>query len=57
MDGLRAKHIIEAENPKVTAVILKPNVGHILNFCCNRVWVRVNEKGKVIADPNPPMIG
>ncbi|KAL3830284.1 hypothetical protein ACJIZ3_019086 [Penstemon smallii] len=57
MDGLRAKHIIEAENPKVTAVILKPNVGQIFDFCCNRVWVRVNEKGKVIGDPNPPMIG
>ncbi|XP_022876728.1 glu S.griseus protease inhibitor-like [Olea europaea var. sylvestris] len=47
MYGEQAKRIIEKDNPFVTAVIVHRGEGVTDDFCCNRVWVYVDEHGKV----------
>ncbi|CAA2994615.1 ase inhibitor-like [Olea europaea subsp. europaea] len=51
MDGKQAKKIIEKDNPLVTGVIISPGFYVSHDFCCNRVWVFVDEHHKVSVVP------
>ncbi|CAI9786445.1 unnamed protein product [Fraxinus pennsylvanica] len=57
MDGEQAKAIIEKDNPLVTVLIRAPNNYVIHNFCCNRVWVFVDEHYKVLVIPKIFLLG
>lgn len=46
-----AKSIVEKDNPSVTVVILTPGKEGHTDFCCNRVYLYVNEHGNVFAEP------
>lgn len=54
MEGKRAKSIIENDNPLVTALIIHKGHAVLDDFCCNRVWIFINEHGKVAS---VPMVG
>ncbi|KAG8389854.1 hypothetical protein BUALT_Bualt01G0022100 [Buddleja alternifolia] len=47
MAAEEAKAIIVQDNPLVTVVSVPPGVGVIHNFCCNRVWLWLDEKNHV----------
>lgn len=51
MKGKEAEKIIEKENPAVDAIIV--TVGDVVtgDFRCDRVWVWVDEDGKVAQVP------
>ncbi|CAA2996199.1 ase inhibitor-like, partial [Olea europaea subsp. europaea] len=51
MEGKRAKSIIENDNPLVTALIIHKGHAVLDDFCCNRVWIFINEHGKVASVP------
>lgn len=50
-DGKKAKAIIEKENPQVTGVIMAPGTSYILDTCCNRVLIWVDDKGNTLGVP------
>ncbi|KAF8024441.1 hypothetical protein BT93_F1576 [Corymbia citriodora subsp. variegata] len=51
----RAKAVIERDNPYVTVILVPEGIGFgYTNFCRNRVYVQVNDKGNVF---QTPMIG
>ncbi|GMG99886.1 hypothetical protein Nepgr_001726 [Nepenthes gracilis] len=50
-DGQQAKAIIERENPSVTVVVLPPERVGLPDFCCNRVYLLIDENGKVASIP------
>ncbi|KAF8405721.1 hypothetical protein HHK36_007798 [Tetracentron sinense] len=50
-NGESAKTIIEKDNPFVTAVVIPTENFRDLTFCCNRVWVNVDNKGNVVSVP------
>nr|1VBW_A Chain A, trypsin inhibitor BGIT [Momordica charantia]prf//2111250B trypsin inhibitor BGIT [Momordica charantia] len=52
--GAAAKAVIERENPRVRAVIIKVGSGATKDFRCDRVRVWVTERGIVA---RPPTIG
>ncbi|KAL3830281.1 hypothetical protein ACJIZ3_019083 [Penstemon smallii] len=54
LDGLRAKQIIISENPEVTVDFIRPGQGYFMDFCCNRVRIKIDGHGKVASTP---MIG
>ena len=49
--GKIAEKIIEKENPRVDAIIVKVGTGVIENFSFNRVWVWVDDRGIVAQTP------
>ncbi|KAI3913587.1 hypothetical protein MKW92_043243 [Papaver armeniacum] len=49
--GETAARIIERENPNVNAIVLLEGTPTTLDFRCDRVWVFVNEAGKVVQTP------
>ncbi|XP_008777397.2 glu S.griseus protease inhibitor-like [Phoenix dactylifera] len=51
VEGKEAAKIIERENPAVNAIIVTVGESVIQNFLCGRVWVWVNEDGKVARVP------
>nr|GEY03626.1 proteinase inhibitor I13 [Tanacetum cinerariifolium] len=42
---------IERENPRVDAIVVLNETTTTTDFCCDRVWVRVNSRGIVIQVP------
>ncbi|RZC83600.1 hypothetical protein C5167_046386 [Papaver somniferum] len=50
-DGETAARIIEREIPNVNAIVLLEGTPTTLDFRCDRVWVFVNEAGKVVETP------
>ncbi|KAL0291890.1 UNVERIFIED_CONTAM: hypothetical protein Scaly_2614700 [Sesamum calycinum] len=57
MDHFEAKAIIERDNPLATVVFVAKDGATIDNFCCNRVYVFVDEHLKVSSEPALPMVG
>ncbi|KAK3419311.1 hypothetical protein EUGRSUZ_H05147 [Eucalyptus grandis] len=54
-NGEKAKAVIEKDNPTVTAVlIVKGKEAGFGDYCCNRVYVWIDEKGNVC---EIPMVG
>ncbi|XP_022897354.1 proteinase inhibitor-like [Olea europaea var. sylvestris] len=51
MDGNQAKNIIEKDNQNVTGVIVPKRNKVIQDYCCNRVWIFVDDHGKVALIP------
>ncbi|KAL5712225.1 hypothetical protein ACHQM5_014416 [Ranunculus cassubicifolius] len=51
LNGDNAATKIERENGLVNAIVVVEGSGVILDYRCNRVWVWVNKKGKVIRVP------
>ncbi|KAI3859384.1 hypothetical protein MKW92_053158 [Papaver armeniacum] len=49
--GRSAAAIIERQNRRVDAIVVPQGSVVILNFSCTRVWVWVNEAGKVYKTP------
>ncbi|KAI4383535.1 hypothetical protein MLD38_009362 [Melastoma candidum] len=49
--GVLAKRVIEANNPLVTVVVLPFGSVGLTDFCCNRVYVFLDENSNVIATP------
>uniref|UniRef100_A0A9I9EJC6 Uncharacterized protein n=1 Tax=Cucumis melo TaxID=3656 RepID=A0A9I9EJC6_CUCME len=47
MKGQQAKSKIEKDVSFVSAIFLLPGTIRIENFCCNRVFVYLDDKGKV----------
>ncbi|OWM66758.1 hypothetical protein CDL15_Pgr010410 [Punica granatum] len=45
--GEKALAVIKRENPMVQAFIVKKGTAVILNYCCDRVWVWVDDSGVV----------
>ncbi|KAK4381605.1 hypothetical protein Sango_2951200 [Sesamum angolense] len=55
-DSLEAKATIEHDNPLVSVVFVKRNQGWLMDYCCNRVYVFLDENSKVSSKPFLPMI-
>ncbi|XP_031386017.1 uncharacterized protein LOC116199692 isoform X2 [Punica granatum] len=49
--GEKALAVIKRENPMVMASIVKVGTAVIMDYCCDRVWVLVNNSGVVIRVP------
>lgn len=47
MGAEEAKNIIYRDNPLVTVVLVHINEGITDDFCCNRVWLYIDEKNHV----------
>ncbi|KAL7117171.1 hypothetical protein ACP275_03G055900 [Erythranthe tilingii] len=54
MAAEEAKAIITKDNPLVTVVLVHRDEATIDNFCCNRVWLFVDESNRV---RKVPMVG
>ncbi|XVF21635.1 hypothetical protein REPUB_Repub12eG0107400 [Reevesia pubescens] len=50
-NGESAKTKIERENPNVGAIVLLDGTPVTRDFRCDRVWVWVNENGRVVRAP------
>ncbi|KAK4381434.1 hypothetical protein Sango_2968900 [Sesamum angolense] len=55
-DSLEAKATIEHDNPLVSVVFVKRNQGWLMDYCCNRFYVFLDENSKVSSKPFLPMI-
>jgi len=54
-NGEKAKAVIEKDNAYVTVILIPSGKAYGLTiFCCNRVYVWINEKGNVV---KMPMVG
>lgn len=54
-NGEQAKVVIEKDNPTVTAVLIRKGKEFgFTDYCCNRVYVWIDEKGNVC---EIPMVG
>ncbi|KZV24795.1 inhibitor of trypsin and hageman factor-like [Dorcoceras hygrometricum] len=53
-DGHAAAEVVERENPNVRAIVLKDGTPVTKDFRCDRVWVWVNDKNRVV---RPPTVG
>ncbi|GAA0161363.1 hypothetical protein Leryth_025874 [Lithospermum erythrorhizon] len=51
MHGQEAARMIETQNKMVKAIIVDKDALLILNFDCNRVWVKVDKSGIVAVIP------
>ncbi|OWM66745.1 hypothetical protein CDL15_Pgr010397 [Punica granatum] len=47
----KALAVIKRENPMVMASIVKEGTPDIMNYCCDRVWVWVDNSGVVVRVP------
>ncbi|CAA0816392.1 Serine protease inhibitor- potato inhibitor I-type family protein [Striga hermonthica] len=47
----KAKAVIEHDNPYVSAVILHRGEATLDDFCCNRVWVKLDANNRVFIVP------
>ncbi|CAA0828027.1 Serine protease inhibitor- potato inhibitor I-type family protein [Striga hermonthica] len=52
--GEHAEKVIESENKKVDAIVLRDGTPVTRDFRCDRVWVWVDDRGVVV---RPPTIG
>ncbi|KAL0360857.1 UNVERIFIED_CONTAM: hypothetical protein Sradi_3770200 [Sesamum radiatum] len=56
-DASEAKAIIERDNPLVGVVFVKRNQAWLTDYCCNRVYVFLDENLKVSSKPFLPVVG
>ncbi|OWM66757.1 hypothetical protein CDL15_Pgr010409 [Punica granatum] len=49
--GEKALAVIKRENPMVMAPIVKEGTPVIMNYCCDRVWVWVDNSSVVVRVP------
>ncbi|KAL3840413.1 hypothetical protein ACJIZ3_025004 [Penstemon smallii] len=54
VDAHQAKDLIERDNPEVTVEFVPRGKSITKDFCCNRVWVFVDNNGRV---EGVPMVG
>ncbi|KZV24790.1 protein inhibitor-like, partial [Dorcoceras hygrometricum] len=53
-DGYAAAAVVESQNQNVRAIVVKDGTPVPLDFRCDRVWVWVNDKNRVV---RPPTVG
>ncbi|KAK4381941.1 hypothetical protein Sango_2918900 [Sesamum angolense] len=56
-DSSEAEAIIEHDNPLVSVVLIKKGQLWLTDYCCNRVYVFLDENSKVSSKPLPPVVG
>ncbi|OWM66761.1 hypothetical protein CDL15_Pgr010413 [Punica granatum] len=49
--GEKALAVIKRENPMVLPLIVKEGTPVIMDYCCDRVWVWVDNSGVVVRVP------
>ncbi|GAB2287214.1 hypothetical protein Dimus_021595 [Dionaea muscipula] len=55
MNGEAAERIVKSDNPLVTVILMLPGRVGTADFCCNRVWIFIDQNGNVTTPF--PMVG